>query len=106
LLGRCRWPAKPAAKTTPGKTFLVEEAMMKMRTRMSVPTTPGGYMDNPPDECPKKVSYCPNPEIYLSVFIAEYVRCEKCQESRRCFTKARHDSNRRRRVSLQKNGGE
>jgi len=69
---------------------------------MIIPKIPGGYMDGPPESCPKAVNYCPNPVKYEILRLVEYIRCEKC--SSQCSQKHEMDVGRRRRISLQRNG--
>lgn len=69
---------------------------------MIIPKIPGGYMDGPPESCPKAVNYCPNPSKYETVRLVEYLKCEKC--SIQCLPKQEMDKGRRKRISLQRNG--
>jgi hypothetical protein len=72
-----------------------------------MPKAPGGYLDYPPTDCEKAVTYCPNPELYEVLRIVDYVLCCFCcprQKAEHCQRKQEEDAGTKRRILLQKNG--
>lgn len=76
----------------------------RQRTLLAVPLSPGGYIPDPPDTCPKSVAYNPNHSKYETITIVDCLLCHRCQIGKHCETKLAHESGRRRRISRQKNG--
>lgn len=72
------------------------------RLSLSVPKTPGGFLDNPPADCPKARSYCPDPSRYETVRVVDYCVCSHTcarQVSDHCPRKAEEDAGAKRRIS-------
>lgn len=78
--------------------------MYRPRTNLLTPKTPGGFLDNPPEGCPKAVCYNPKPSTHESVMLVEYVRCERCSIAKKCTTKLAADKEARKRIRSMKNG--
>lgn len=76
----------------------------RSRTLFLSPTVPGGYLTDPPEDCKKTVSYCPNPKMYKTIQIVEYVRCKRCSLGQTCYRKIEEDKGARKRINFQKYG--
>lgn len=80
--------------------------MKRKRTKLAFPNTPGGFLDNPPQECPNKVVYQPD-KCYETVLLVDYARCSAahCSYPQTCQRRVEEDAGRRQRINRQKNGG-
>ncbi len=78
----------------------------RIRTLLLTPRIPGGFLTDPPEECKKIVTYCPDPKRYKTIEVVEYVRCNKCSSRADCYRKIEEDKGSRRRISHQKYGGQ
>ena len=80
--------------------------MKRVRTRLLKPTPPGGFLDDPPQECPNKVVYQPSPN-YEAILIVDYCRCTAahCSWPHTCQRRLEADRGRGRRIHLMRNGG-
>lgn len=80
-------------------------AVKRERTLLVVPKTPGGFLDNPPEECPHVKDYRPNPRKHKNIQIVDYVICSSCCKLQKsCSRKAEEDSGSRRRIRNRKDG--
>lgn len=79
-------------------------AVKRERTLLLVPKPPGGYLIDPPEDCKKMMSYCPDPKRYQSIPVVEYVRCRKCSFGEDCYRKIEEDKGSRKRINFQRYG--
>jgi len=80
--------------------------MKRPRTKLTIPRTPGGHLDNPPLDCPNQRSYNPNPAKYETIMVVDYCLCERkyCKLERICERRVEEDSGRARRINRMRNG--
>jgi hypothetical protein len=71
------------------------------RTNLIVPKTPGGFLDDPPGDCPNRVFYCPDVRKYETIPVVDYARCDRkyCPLPRICQRRLEADKGRRHRIS-------
>lgn len=73
--------------------------MRRERSKKMILTAPGGFLEDPPEYCPKKVDYCPNPNVYHNLEIVDYVLCNRCKFKGSCERKYEQDRGKRKRIA-------
>jgi len=74
-----------------------------MTREREVKSIPGGYLGDPPKDCPKQATY--RPPGHKAVQVVDYVLCGRCKEPR-CKTRDRADKDRRSRIRAIREGSD